>query len=68
MFNPDDKDTIIQIKGSGPGSLTPNRNGSKNDNNPIGSTKANIEEDGDILSSLQRSNISPDRELHPKSE
>jgi hypothetical protein len=37
-FNPKDKNTIIKIKGSGPGSLTANRNESKNDTNPAGST------------------------------
>jgi hypothetical protein len=41
-FNLEDKNTIIKIKGSGPGSLTANRNGCKNDTNSIGSTKANI--------------------------
>jgi hypothetical protein len=34
-FNPKDKNTIIKIKGSG---LTANRNESKNDTNPAGST------------------------------
>jgi hypothetical protein len=37
-FNPKDKNTIIKIKGNGPGSLTANRNESKNDTNPAGST------------------------------
>jgi hypothetical protein len=36
-FNPKDKNTIIKIKGSGPG----NRNENKNDTNPVGSTEAN---------------------------
>jgi hypothetical protein len=40
-FNPKDKNTIIKIKGSGPGSLTANRNESKNDTNLAGSTEAN---------------------------
>jgi hypothetical protein len=39
MYNLDDGDTI---KDSGPGSPTTNRNGSKNDSTPEGSTKANI--------------------------
>jgi hypothetical protein len=38
IFNPKDKNTIIKIKGSGPGSLTANRNENKNDTNPAGST------------------------------
>jgi hypothetical protein len=38
IFNPKDKNTIIKIKGSGPGSLTANRNESKNGTNPAGST------------------------------
>jgi hypothetical protein len=42
MFNPEDKNTIIKIKGSGLGSLTANRNGCINDTNLAGSTKANI--------------------------
>jgi hypothetical protein len=42
MFNPEDKNTIIKIKGSGLGSLTANRNGCINDTNPAGSTKTNI--------------------------
>jgi phage-related protein len=33
-FNIEDINTIIKIKGSGPGSLTANRNESKNDTNP----------------------------------
>jgi hypothetical protein len=37
-FNIEDKNTIIKIKGSGPGSLTANRNESKNDTNSAGST------------------------------
>jgi hypothetical protein len=37
-FNPKDKNTIIKIKGSGPGSLTANRNESKNDTNLARST------------------------------
>jgi hypothetical protein len=41
-FNPEDKNTIIKIKGSGPGSLTTNWNGCKNNTNPAGTTKANI--------------------------
>jgi hypothetical protein len=42
MFSPEDKNTIIKIKGSGLGSLTTNWNGCINDTNPVGSTKANI--------------------------
>jgi hypothetical protein len=42
MFNPEDKTTIIKIKGSGLGSLIANQNGYKNDTNPAGSTKTNI--------------------------
>jgi hypothetical protein len=42
MFNLEDKNTIIKIKGNGLGSLTTNQNGCKNDANPVGSTKANI--------------------------
>ena len=42
IFNPEDKDTIMQIKGSDLGNLTANQNGSKNDTNPIRSTKENI--------------------------
>jgi hypothetical protein len=37
-FNIEDKNTIIKIKGSGPGSLTTNWNECKNDTNPVGST------------------------------
>jgi hypothetical protein len=37
-FNPEDQNTIIKIKGSGPGSLTANQNECKNDTNPAGST------------------------------
>jgi hypothetical protein len=37
-FNTEEKNTIIKIKGSGPGSLTANRNECKNDTNPAGST------------------------------
>jgi hypothetical protein len=37
-FNTKEKNTIIKIKGSGPGSLTANRNECKNDTNPVGST------------------------------
>jgi hypothetical protein len=37
-FNIEDKNTIIKIKGSGPGSLTANRNECNNDTNPAGST------------------------------
>jgi hypothetical protein len=43
-FNPEDKNTIIKIKGqkiNGPGSLTVNRNECKNYTNPIGSIEAN---------------------------
>jgi hypothetical protein len=45
MFNPDDTDTIIQIKGSGPLALGVSLqiiNGSKSNSNPVGSAKANI--------------------------
>jgi hypothetical protein len=41
-------------------------NGNTNGSNPAGTAKANIQED--ILSSLQHLKISPERELHPKSE
>jgi hypothetical protein len=34
MFNPEDEDTIIQIKGSGLRSFVAYWNGSKNDTNP----------------------------------
>jgi hypothetical protein len=34
MFNLEDENTFIQIKGSGPRSLTANQNGCKNDTNP----------------------------------
>jgi hypothetical protein len=37
-FNIEEKNTIIKIKGSGPGSLIANRNECKNDNDPAGST------------------------------
>jgi hypothetical protein len=40
-FNPEDKNTIIKIKGSSPGSLTTNRNECKNDSNPTGSIETN---------------------------
>jgi hypothetical protein len=42
-------------------------NGNTNGSNPVGSAKANIYLE-DILSSLQRSKISPERGLHPESE
>jgi hypothetical protein len=41
-FKLEDKNTIIKIKGSGPGSLNTNWNGCKNVTNPAGSTKTNI--------------------------
>jgi hypothetical protein len=62
MFNLDDRDTIIKITGNGLGSLTANQNGCKNDTNPIGITKANIYEDGDILPLLQCLDIEADPE------
>jgi hypothetical protein len=37
-FNIKEKNTIIKIKGNGPGSLTANRNECKNDANPAGNT------------------------------
>jgi hypothetical protein len=37
-FNIEEKNTIIKIKGNGPGSLTTNQNECKNDNDPTGST------------------------------
>ena len=37
-FNIEDKNTIIKIKGNGPGSFTANRNECKNDTNSVGST------------------------------
>jgi hypothetical protein len=37
-FNIEERNTIIKIKGSGPRSLTTNRNECKNDTNPAGST------------------------------
>jgi hypothetical protein len=42
MFNLEDINTIVQIKGSGLGNLIANRNECKNDTNPAGSTKENI--------------------------
>ena len=75
MFNLEEKKDIIKIKGSGLGSLTINWNECKYDTNPVGSTKANIKENDDILSSLQHLDlkdlclkISPVRELDPKFE